>query len=181
MAKKTVVVDDLDDDLELVDDDEAEEVEEPVKKKSKKTASKSAPAEKAPKDTSGQMGASWLAEHVNDILDTNYGAAQMRVILRKLANDGEIEREVGTDRARYSFTGENDKTVKAVLKRVRAGEVESAKAERMTAAKSGTKKTKAVAEDDDELEAAPVKRKKKVAVEEVEAPAPKKATRKRSA
>lgn len=189
MAKgrgKSAVVEelDMDDDLELIEDED----EAPAKKskaKNKGKAEKAAP--KAEKAESTGYGASWLAEYVNEELNTNYTAAQMRVILRRMAAAGDIEREVGTDRARYSFTGENDRTVKAVLKRVKSGEVDQAKADRLEAAKSGVsgKSQKRRAKDEDaEVEEAPVKAKRKKAVVEDdadEAPAKPKATRKRNA
>lgn len=166
MAKKgkNAVVEDLDDDLELVDDED----EAPAKSSKKK--GKAAPV-KAEKAESTGMGAAWLAEYVNEELGTEYTAANMRVILRRMAADGDLEREVGTDRARYQFTGENDKIVKAVLKRVKSGEADTAKKERLAAAKGGSKK-KAV--EIEETEEAPVKKatkKRKVSADEDEAPA----------
>lgn len=189
MAKvkgKSAVVEELDDDLELIGEDD-EAPAKSSKKGSKSKASADKPAPKAEKAESTGYGASWLAEYVNEELDTDYTAAQMRVILRKMANDGEIEREVGTDRARYSFTGENDKIVKAVLKRVRSGEADKAKEERLEAARSGpsgkSQKRKAKDEDTEADEPKATKRRKKSADEDEaeEAPAKPKATRKRSA
>jgi hypothetical protein len=143
MAKgkgKSAVIEDLDDDLELVEDEE----EAPKSKKGKAKASTEPKAE----STSTGMGASWLAEHVNEELGTEYTAANIRVILRKMAADGDLEREVGTDRARYQFTGEKDPTVRAVLKRVRSGEADTAKADRIEAARSG-KSSKGRVKDED--------------------------------
>jgi len=177
MAKKSApAVEELEDDgLELVEDAEDEDDPKPAKGKGK-SAKTSAPAKKEKAETNG-MGAAWLADHVNETLGTELTPANVRVILRKMAADGDIEREVGTDRARYSFTGENDRTVKAVIKRVRAGEVEEAKKERLSAAKAGKK---AKDEDEAEEETKPAKGKKaKAAAEEAPAPKPK-ATRRRS-
>lgn len=169
---KSAVVEDLDDDLELMED----EVE-PKAAKSKKNKTKAQPVEKV--ENTG-MGASWLAEYVNEELGTDYTAAQMRVILRKMAAEGDLEREVGTDRARYQFTGEKDPIVRAVLKRAKAGEADTAKKERLAAAKNGSKKN--VIEDESEDEA-PVKKspkKRKAVADDEEAPA-KPVRRKRSA
>lgn len=187
MAKgkgKSAVVEELDDDLELIED----EYDAPAPK-SKKSKSPKAPAEKAEKADSTGYGASWLAEYVNEELDTDYTAAQMRVVLRKMAKDGDLEREVGTDRARYNFTGEKDPIVRAVLKRVKSGEADEAKKERLEAARSGPsgKAQKRRAKDEaEEVAEAPKKGKGKKAVAAVtdddeEAPAKPKATRKRNA
>jgi hypothetical protein len=165
---KTAVIEELDD-LELVDDED-----EAPAKPSKKTKAKTESTPKAEKAESTGMGASWLAEYINEEVGTEYTAAQMRVILRRLAADGELEREVGTDRARYQFTGEKDPIVRAVLKRVRSGEADSAKAERIEAARSGKSPSKRKKDDDDdngEAEEKPVKAKRKKAVEEPEAEA----------
>jgi hypothetical protein len=73
------------------------------------------------------------------------------MVLRKLARDEVIEREIGTDRSRYTFSGPADPRVKAVLRSVRSGAVETAKAEGIEkakatrAAKPAAKATKAPA------------------------------------
>lgn len=159
-----------DDDLELTDDDDADDEEAaPAPKAKKGKPAKAA----APKRESTALGAAWLATHVNDQLGTEYTPAQIRVILRKLAKDDEspVEREVGTDRARYAFTGENDKSVKAVVRAIKSGALDREKADRIAAARAA----KAEA---DETPAPKAKKAKKAAPVEDEAPAPK-ATRKR--
>lgn len=175
---KSAVVEDMDDDLELIEDDEDE-----APKTKKKSTKKSAPAsKKEPKsaDSDGGLGAAWLAEHVNEELGTDYTAANMRVILRKMAADGELEREVGTDRARYSFSGEKDPTVRAVLKRVKSGEADQAKKERLAAARGGSKKATAEVEEDEAPAKKSTKKNKTKVSEEDEAPA-KPVRRKRNA
>ena len=65
-------------------------------------------------------GTQWLLEHVNEKCGTDYSQFQMRDILRKLTKKGVIEpKEKG---ARYDFSGEKDKTVKAVVKYVSSGD-----------------------------------------------------------
>lgn len=175
MAKNKSKVEEFDDDLELMEDDEVEETKPAKKGKSKKAVAddKPAKAEKAPRNDTG-MGAGWLAEHINEELGTELTAAHVRVILRKMAADGELEREVGSDRTRYSFTGENDKVVKAVLKRVKAGEgdvketrIKEARANEPTGKRKAkeeavtdkpTKKAKRVKAEDDDAEEAPKKK-----------------------
>lgn len=125
--------------LEAADDDELElmdDADEPDEKPKAKSKSKGKAAAAPVKDANG-YGVAWLTQHVNDELGTSYTDANIRVILRKMAKDGELEREVGEDRARYSFTGEGDRTVKAVLKRVKSGEADTAKADRLEVARSG--------------------------------------------
>lgn len=173
-TKKAAVVDD---DLEELD--ELEEVEEAPK--ARKSSKKAAAAEPAPKsrrraaaeddEETQSYGASWLADYVNAEAGKNYSAANIRVLLRKLASDGTLDRAVGEDRSRYAFTGPNDPIVKAVLKHVKDGALEKEKAERLEAvkAKKAAAKSKKAAEvDEDEDE------------DEIEEPAPKKrATRRR--
>lgn len=65
-------------------------------------------------------GTQWLLEHVNEKCGTDYSQFQIRDILRKLTKKGVIEpKEKG---ARYDFSGEKDKTVKAVVKYVSSGD-----------------------------------------------------------
>lgn len=188
MARKSRAVVE-DDDLEL---EELEEVDEtPAPKKASKKAAKAAPAEAPAKKSrkaasedddaeSSAYGAAWLADYVNEQVEgKNYSAANIRVLLRKLAADGTLDREVGTDRSRYSFSGPNDPIVKAVVKHVKAGTLEAAqkarleavaskKADAAPAKKAGKKASAPVVEEDDEDE------------EEIETPkASKKATRRR--
>lgn len=176
-TKSKAAVEELDDDdLELVDDDDAETAKPKGKAKGKnKSAEK--PAPKAERE-SNILGASWLAEHINEELGTNLTAANVRVILRKMAADGDIEREVGTDRARYSFTGEKDATVRAVLKRVRSGEATSNKAEALEAATAPRKARKAAAETEVETEK-PAKKAKRTKAEPEPEPVAKPARRRR--
>lgn len=155
-GKSKAAVEELDDELELMEDED--EADEPKKSKSKgKNAKASAPK---PVESTG-MGAGWLAEYINEELGTNYTAANVRVILRKMAKDEEFEREIGTDRSRYQFTGEKDPIVRAVLKRVKAGEADQAKSERLSAARSGASSKGRKAKEEVEVEEKPVKTKSK--------------------
>ncbi|QDM56464.1 hypothetical protein PP996_gp38 [Gordonia phage SheckWes] len=62
----------------------------------------------------------WLAEQIESKLGQDVPATKLRVILRKLVNDGEIERGEG----RWSFTGLKDPAVVAVIKAVKEGAAE---------------------------------------------------------
>lgn len=181
-SKKSVVeqLDELDnDDLELIEDDD-ETPAKPTKRNKEKT---SAPAPKAESTNTG-MGASWLAEFVNEELGTEYTAAQMRVVLRKMAKDGDLEREVGTDRARYQFTGERDPIVRQVLKRIKSGEVVAARKERLDAARSGEspakRKPKDVADETEVVEKSVKRKKAKTDDNADETPVAKKSAARRS-
>lgn len=171
----------VEEDLEELDElEEVEEAPAPRKKASKKAAA----VEEKPKrrraaadddEESSAYGASWLADYINEATGKNYTAANIRVLLRKLAKDGVLDREVGEDRSRYAFTGPNDPIVKAALKHVKDGALEKEKAERLEAVKAnkaakktGKKAAPEPEEDEDEDD------------DEVETPAPKKrATRRR--
>lgn len=137
------------DELEL---DEPEEIEEePAPKRTRRTtkaapAAKATPAKKATapakrtakpapvedddEDDAGPVyDTNWLAEYVNETAGTDYDSRAMRMLLRKLAHEGTISREVGTDRSRYTFPkAERDPIVKAVLRAVRSADDEPAPA-----------------------------------------------------
>ena len=182
--KSKAAVEELeDDDLELMDEDEDEAPAKPTGKKAKTVKTAEKPAPKAERAESNGMGAAWLADHINEELGTSISAANIRVILRKMAKDGDFEREVGTDRARYQFTGEKDPIVRAVLKRIRSGEATRDKVEALEAATAPRKARKAVAaviEEEPEAKPAKGKRKAKAEPEVEEAPAKKSARRRRN-
>ena len=176
---------DEDEDVEELELDEPEELEEePAPKrrgrkaapaKAAKPAAKKAPAKRAAKpaveddededeDTGPTYDTNWLADYVNETCGTDYDSRALRMLLRKLAHAGTISREVGTDRSRYTFPrGAADPIVKAVVRAVKSGEVEEAKAAGIAKAQTakGTKKApakKAAA-------AAPARRRRTRAVE----------------
>lgn len=125
------------------EDDEDVEEEEPAPA-AKPKAKKAAPAEK---------GTAWLVEHVNETLGTSLKTADLRVLLRKLAKAGKLDREVGTERSRYSFTGPKDAIVVAVVKAVKSGDLDKerkAKLDELKAKKAA--KAAKVEEADDEVE-----------------------------
>lgn len=120
---------DTDEDVEeLVDDEDVEELEEepvveppaPKKRAAKPAAAKAAPVKKAVE--APEFDSNWLAEHVNKVTGAEYDARSIRMLLRKLAKDGKLQREVGVDRGRYSFSGPNDPIAKAVVTMVKSGE-----------------------------------------------------------
>lgn len=158
-----------DEDLEELEEVE-EEPEEESKPKGKRATTKA-----APKTSAIEHGSPWLAAYVTEQTGEKLDSRSARMLLRKLAKDGKIEREVGVTRERYSFTGPNDPTVKAVLAMVKSGEAKAMKQagldkvkEQAAAKRAAAKAAKAQAEEDDEME-------------EVEEEAPKPRTRRTAA
>lgn len=133
------------DDLDDLEVEDAEEEPEPAPKKSAKKKAADAPAK--PKAEPIQFGSAWLAEHVSKETGKDYNAFGIRTLLRKLVKDGVLDRNVGEDRSRYSFSGPNDATVKAVIKAIKSGDAEKAKAAKIEEAKkAAAKKTAATAD-----------------------------------
>lgn len=84
-----------------------------------------------------EFNSGWLAEYLNSQAGTSYDARGLRVLLRRLANEGVITRVVGEDRSRYDFTGGPDSpTVKAILAAVKAKPAKAEKTEKAPAAKA---------------------------------------------
>ena len=134
--KKAAVEEDLDDDLDV---EVEEEDEAPAPKSRRAPAKKAAPAKEV-------LGTAWLKEHVNDTLGADHESTKLRIVLRKLIKDNEID---SPKDGRYIFTGPRDPNVKAVIAALR----EEAKA---GPAKRGRKsKAAAIAaevDEDDEVE-----------------------------
>lgn len=141
----------------------------------RKTATKAAPAKTAapakkakaaapvkeakPKAEAIEYGSAWLVDHVNAEAGTAYTASTLRILLRKLTKEGVLDRDSEGGRQRYNFPkGANDPQVRAIVKAVKAGGAEKAKAERLEDLKSkrSTKK------------AAPAKKSRKAAPVEVD-------------
>ncbi|AMS03603.1 hypothetical protein BJD66_gp34 [Gordonia phage Emalyn] len=79
-------------------------------------------------------GIAWLSEQVEAKLGQAVEQTKLRVILRKLVADGEIERGDG----RWSFTGLKDPAVVAVFKAIKEGATAD-KPKAPTAKKEGAK------------------------------------------
>ena len=143
-TKKAAPVEEELEDEDLIEDedteDEAEEEPAPKKRTARKApAKKAAPAKKEEADT---KGTAWLKEHVNDTLGTEYESTKLRIVLRKLIKDGDID---SPKDGRYIFTGPRDPNVKAVIAALRA----EAKA---GPAKRGRKPKSKVADEVDDVE-----------------------------
>jgi hypothetical protein len=138
-------IDDLEEDE--VEDVEEEPEEEPAPKSRKKKTAESKKKAEVPTN-----GTQWLADHVNSVLGTEYKAYDLRVVLRKLAQKGKLQREVGADRSRYDFSGPKDPVVLAVIKMLKSGELErdkKAKLDQLKAKKTVSKKPAKPADDEE--------------------------------
>lgn len=144
-TKKAAPVEEELEDEDLIEDedteDEAEEEPAPKKRTARKApAKKAAPAAK--KEEAETKGTAWLKEHVNDTLGTEFESTKLRIVLRKLIKDGDID---SPKDGRYIFTGPRDPNVKAVIAALRA----EAKA---GPAKRGRKPKTKVADEVDDVE-----------------------------
>jgi hypothetical protein len=143
--KAAPLEEDLDEDIEEDEVEEDEDEEPAPKSRSRKAAPAKKTAKAAPKGNAkvdaDTLGTSWLKEHVNDVLGTDHESTKLRIVLRKLIKDGDID---SPKDGRYVFTGPKDPNVKAVIAALR-DEAKSGPAKR------GRKpKTKVVDEVDDE-------------------------------
>lgn len=157
----TKTVDEVVEELEIVEDstetDEAPAIEEKPAKKGKAGKGKKnkdvepepdaeesdeKPKKKGPARPPIEFGSGWLVSYINEQCGTEYKAFDLRVLLRKMAKSKEIQRDVGEDRSRYEFTGPNDPVVKAVIKKVKAGDIDKAKKDSLAKLKESAAKKK---------------------------------------
>lgn len=120
--------DEEEDEVEEFDELEVDESEEEIEEDdepaptTKKTAKKKATSQKSPpKSTAPEFGTKELVAHVNSQTGKNLDGRAVRLVLRKLAREGVLQRTVGEERGRYSFTGPNDPQVKAVVTAIKSG------------------------------------------------------------
>jgi hypothetical protein len=152
-AKAEEIEDDADVELDELDEDEVEDK----------------PSKKGKSDDDVTFGVRDLCELVKRKTGKEYNPKEMRTLLRKMAREDtpRVDREiVRGNKARYSWPGPDHPEIKAVLKAVKGGEIETArketldalkekKAKKDAAAKKGGKKGKkgkAKAEPEDEVE-----------------------------
>lgn len=93
----------------------------------------------APKRAPIEFGTNWLAELVTQETGKSVDSFALRAVLRRMAGQGTLKREIGVERARYEFSGPNDPTVKAVLAAYKSGEADEAKKEKLAALKASKK------------------------------------------
>lgn len=164
-----------DDGLEDVEDEAVEEAPAPKKRRGNPEALAKAQAARAA--TAPKFGSNELAAHVTEATGETYDARGVRMLLRKLATDGKLPRVIGETRDRYSFSGPEDPTVKAVVamikdgtaKKLKQAGLEKVKAQadaKKAAAKAAKAKAEAAEDEGDEFEDAEDE------VEEAPAPKP---------
>lgn len=126
----------------------------PAKKSKAAAPAKAAPA---PKAEAIEYGSAWLVDHVNSEAGTSYTASTLRILLRKLTREGVLDRDSEGGRQRYNFPkGANDPQVRAIVKAVKTGGAEKAKAERLEDLKAKrTSKAKAAPAKKSRAKAAP--------------------------
>lgn len=84
-------------------------------------------------DTESKADEVWGVQNLRALIKEktgkDYKPREIRTLLRKMAReDGTIDREiVAGNKARYSWSGPDDPEVKAVLKQVKGGAIETAK------------------------------------------------------
>lgn len=148
------------DDLEEITEDDGDALEEleeeptptPAKRtRAKATTAKATPAKAAtkaaaPASDRSEFDSNWLAAHVTEETGIEYDSRAVRMLLRKLAKDGQLSREIGEDRSRYDFPkGANDPTVKRVIALIKSGEAKAVKQEGLETAKASAAKKAAPA------------------------------------
>lgn len=120
-------VEDLDEDLELEELEEA--VEEETKPKKARAKRADAPA----------FGIQELCALIEQETGKAHSPREVRTLLRKMARDnsGRINREITPDnRSRYSWSGEDDPEVQAVIAAITGGELEAEKKAALDALKN---------------------------------------------
>jgi len=120
-----------------VEDDELEEVDETPAPKKKKAASTAIDVP--------EFGSAWLAEHITNTLNEKMDGRAVRMLLRKLAADGKLNRVVGESRNRYSFTGPLDPIVLTVVGMVQDGTAKAMKQEGLQRVKQNAEVKRAAA------------------------------------
>lgn len=180
---------DVEDDLEEIGEDDEDETPAPKTKAKKAAASGDKPKRTPPQRPAIQFGSSWLASHITEVTGETFDSRGIRMLLRKLAKDGALEREVGVTRERYEFTGPDDETVKAVVSMVKSGAAKELKQAGLQKVKDAAAAKKAAAaaakaeaaeteddefeDDEDVVEEAPKPTRRRAAAAK---PAPAKAT-----
>lgn len=122
-------------DTDAPDEDDDEELEElgddepvkPVKGKKAAPAKAAAKSKKTPITPKAvdPYSNTWLLGYVEEQTGVSVDGRTFRMMLRTLAGEGIIERQVGVEKGRYSYPGgEKNAEVKAIIKAVKGGALE---------------------------------------------------------
>lgn len=126
----------------------------PAVTKQRRTAK---PAAK-PRANAIEFGTAWLTDHISLKVGRDVTQFDVRAVLRKLANTGELKRVVGVDHNRYEFAGTTDATVKRVVGMFASGEAGKLKSDKLADLKAKPKPAAKPSADDDEPVVAPARR-----------------------
>lgn len=131
-----------------------------------KASTKTAPAKAAPAEAPTEetiFGVSDVADLIKERTGQTVKTRDLRILLRKLARDGRLQREiVAGNRARWEFAGADDPSVATIIEAFENGELDADKKEKLDALKARKAEQKAAAaaekaaaeasEGDDEVE-----------------------------
>ena len=127
-------------------------------------------------EADSEFGVRALIALIKERTGKDYKPREVRNLLRKLARDGAIDREiVPGNKTKYAWDGPSDPEVKAVLKAVKGGAIETAKTEQLNKLKADKAAKKAAQEaevEDDDDEPAPKAKKSKTKEKPVNKAAP---------
>jgi MarR-like DNA-binding transcriptional regulator SgrR of sgrS sRNA len=142
---------------EVEDDEELEELEE----------DEATDAKPSKGNDDVVFGASDLAKLLSEKTGKNISARDLRTLLRKMARDGRLDREITAgNRSRYSWSGPNDPEVKAIIKAVTSGELEQGKQEALAKLKEQKAAKQAAKAKEDAKKNKKAKKKATVVVED---------------
>lgn len=115
-------------------------------KASTKTAPAKAEPAKTPESTEEVFGVAQVAELIKDRTGNTVKTRDLRILLRKLARDGRLNREiVAGNRARWEFAGADDPAVSVIIEAFENGELDADKKEKLDALKARKAEQKAAA------------------------------------
>lgn len=115
-----------------------------AKKATKKPAPKPEPVEETTTTEEITFGVKDLCDLVKEKTGNDVSTREMRTLLRKMARDGRIDREIiAGNRARYDWAGPEDPEVVAALAAFESGELEADKQEKLAALKERKAQQKA--------------------------------------
>lgn len=110
----------------------------------KAPAKKAAPVEVAETTEDTTFGVTGVAELIKQRTGNVVKTRDLRILLRKLARDGRLDREiVAGNRAKWEFDGPEDPRVETIIEAFENGELEADKKEKLDALKARKAQQKA--------------------------------------
>ena len=135
-TKSKPVEEEVEDELELDDEDGEDELTELDEDEESETPTRSKKGGR--RDDEVTFGVRHLCDHLAKMTGKTYTPRDVRILLRKLARNGQIDREITQgNRTRYDWPkGLEDPEVKKVIKAVKGGQIEEGKKEALDALKA---------------------------------------------